>query len=253
MQRVTRPFFSIIIPTLNEGRHLPLLLGDLVKQSMDNFEVVIVDAKSEDNTFDSAKVFENKFKKLKILQSTKKSVSYQRNFGAKRTNSEWLIFMDADNRLPTNFLQLISDYLLAQDVDILSSWILPDGSDIVSKISVALTNLYLEVQKQLKQDFLLESFICIKKAAFQRLNGFNPNTLWGEGGELLKRAYQMGLKFNLTKTPRYVYSLRRVRKFGFLKVFGVNFIKEFHRFCGIEISKKTSNRLYPMKGGKYYN
>ena len=52
-----KPFFSIIIPALNEEKYLPLLLSDLAKQTMRDFEVVVVDGKSEVKTVVTAKSF----------------------------------------------------------------------------------------------------------------------------------------------------------------------------------------------------
>ena len=46
----TEPFFSIIIPTLNEEKYLPLLLSDLEHQLFTDFEVIVVDGKSADKT-----------------------------------------------------------------------------------------------------------------------------------------------------------------------------------------------------------
>ncbi len=50
-------FYSIIIPTLNEEKYLPLLLSDLNKQKEKNFEVIIVDGSSIDNTKKEAEKF----------------------------------------------------------------------------------------------------------------------------------------------------------------------------------------------------
>ena len=50
---------SVIIPTLNEEKHLPKLLKDLQKQKNKDFEVVIVDAYSDDKTCDKAHEFDD--------------------------------------------------------------------------------------------------------------------------------------------------------------------------------------------------
>ena len=62
--------FSVIIPTLNEERYLQKLLQDLTKQQDKNFEVVIVDGNSEDNTQGVAQDFEDKLV-IKVIFSKK--------------------------------------------------------------------------------------------------------------------------------------------------------------------------------------
>ena len=59
-----RPFFSIIIPSLNEEKYLPLLLEDLSQQTFKSFEVIIIDGKSEDKTIELAKTFNKKLQYL---------------------------------------------------------------------------------------------------------------------------------------------------------------------------------------------
>jgi glycosyltransferase involved in cell wall biosynthesis len=101
------PFFSIVIPTLNEERYLPQLLLDLSRQTFRNFEVTIVDARSEDQTVLKARQFQNRFERFRILESDKSNVSHQRNLGSQTARTDWLIFFDADNRLPRDFLHEI--------------------------------------------------------------------------------------------------------------------------------------------------
>ena len=76
------PFFSIVIPALNEEHYLPRLLLDLSKQTFQDFEVILVDAKSDDDTIGMAKQFEKKFGTLTILNSDKRNVAHQRNLGS---------------------------------------------------------------------------------------------------------------------------------------------------------------------------
>ena len=48
------PYFTIVIPTLNEEELLPLLLDDLSHQTYKNFEIYVVDGKSSDRTVEVA-------------------------------------------------------------------------------------------------------------------------------------------------------------------------------------------------------
>lgn len=89
-------FFSIIIPTLNEEKNLPLLLSSIKKQDYEkNFEVIISDSFSTDKTMAIAKQFLKKLN-LKFYQKKFLNVSQARNYGAKKAIGDFLIFFDAD-------------------------------------------------------------------------------------------------------------------------------------------------------------
>ena len=105
------PFFTIIIPTLNEEKMLPKLLGDIEKQEERDFELIVVDGNSEDKTPQIVRSFEDKIP-LKLISVKKRSVSYQRNIGAQQATGEYLVFFDADIRILPSFLTRLKKNLL---------------------------------------------------------------------------------------------------------------------------------------------
>jgi glycosyltransferase involved in cell wall biosynthesis len=122
---------SIIIPTLNEKDTIANLLKDIRDQSLES-EVIVVDGNSIDKTINQVK----KFKTVKYF-STRSQVAYQRNFGAKKANGDLLIFLDADVRLPKNFLQKVIDEFKERKLDIACPFYLP------YKSSWIITSIYL--------------------------------------------------------------------------------------------------------------
>ena len=87
------PTLSIIIPTLNEATHLPLLLADLNTWPYE-LEVIIVDGGSIDLTTSIAKI-----QGLDVIKSDKKNRGYQLKIGASNAKGDWLLFLHADSRL----------------------------------------------------------------------------------------------------------------------------------------------------------
>src|SRR3989344_4733380 len=172
------PLFTVIIPTLNEEYHLPLLLQDLSKQTFSDFDVIVVDAKSKDTTRLKAEKFKEKFQKLSILVSKKKNVCFQRNLGAKEASSNWLIFMDADNRIPAYLLQGLKFYVEMLNPDILSTWIMPDTNDRKDKAIATLVNIFMDAQKATSRPYVLESMLVARKFAFEKLIGFDEHLKW---------------------------------------------------------------------------
>ena len=93
------PTLSIIIPTLNEAGHLPLLLADLNAWPY-NLDLTIVDGGSIDLTISIAKI-----QGLNIINSIKKSRGYQLQVGASNAKGDWFLFLHADSRLDRNWVR----------------------------------------------------------------------------------------------------------------------------------------------------
>ena len=87
------PTLSIIIPTLNEANHLPLLFADLNAWPFD-FDLKIVDGGSTDSTISIAKIHG-----VTVINSLEKNRGYQLKAGALKAKGDWLLFLHADSRL----------------------------------------------------------------------------------------------------------------------------------------------------------
>jgi hypothetical protein len=249
---MTKLPFLIIIPTLNEERHLPRLLTDLSNQTFKDFQLVIVDGRSSDATLQKADSFKTKFRGFKVIISDKRNVAYQRNIGSKNAKTEWLIFMDADNRIPDYFLQGIKFQLEILKPDILSTWISPEHKTPTNISTANLINIFMDINKHAPYPFIFESMLIIKRLSFKKLAGFDTKITWHEGGDLLRRAQKMDMKYEFIKDPKYIYSFRRLRKIGAFKTLTGIAQHEFIRILNGGLDKKSANRYYPMEGGGFY-
>jgi len=250
--KIPEPFFSVIIPTLNEEKRLPLILKDLEEQSLKDFEIIVVDAKSKDKTLDKVRELQKRLKDLKIIISQKRNVGFQRNLGAKKAKAKWIIFMDADNRISKNFLKEIKTQLDKYNPDILSTWMKPDTKRNKDKLIANLINLFIEFQKKTKRPSILEAFLCIKKDSFNKLKGFNEKIKWAEGSEMMERAVKNKMKFVFLKKPSYKTSFRRIHKEGTFKILVKLILLEINKVYNKSSSGKMTKILYPMNGGSYY-
>jgi glycosyltransferase involved in cell wall biosynthesis len=212
----------------------------------------VVDAGSKDNTCSIAEKSNLPETKVKVIKSTKKNVSFQRNLGAKYSNSGWIVFMDADNRVPKTYLQKVKRHIEAKNPDIVSTWMKPDSRLRKDRITAAIMNIFMEINKKSKKPYVLESMIFIKKDSFQKIKGFNINIPWREGEDLLNNAIKHGIKFDFIKTPRYTYSFRRLEKIGTYKMLQEMAQMEIVIFLKGKLPKSYAKKLYPMKGGGLY-
>ena len=245
------PFFSIIIPTLNEAGILPLLLSDLARQTNQDFEVIIVDGSSPDHTSQKALAYKNKIS-LQLIKTKTRNVSFQRNLGAKSALANILLFMDADNRLSNTFIHDLKVKIIATNPEIFTCLIKPDSSFPSHRLTALIINAYINLTKKTSTPFVIESLLGFSKKLFLKLNGFDPSLPNCEGNDLLKRALVLGYRHQLYNYPRYTYSLRRLSKEGLLKLTLNTFRLEIPRLLGKKLDQKTAAKLYPMQGGLYH-
>jgi glycosyltransferase involved in cell wall biosynthesis len=116
---VSTPFVSIIIPTHNEAADIQQTLDSLVALDYENKEIIVVDA-SQDETPQIVRSYSSKQVKL-IIQSRGKGRAAARNEGILSARGEIVIILNADVRLPRDFIQRIhkhyqagADYVLVE-------------------------------------------------------------------------------------------------------------------------------------------
>jgi|SaaInlStandDraft_5_1057022.scaffolds.fasta_scaffold34246_1 glycosyltransferase involved in cell wall biosynthesis len=244
-----KPFFSIIIPTLNEEKYLPNLLNDLQEQTLHDFEVIVVDGHSNDKTVSQAKKFTNKLPSLRIINSDTRQVCTQRNLGAKAAKANTLIFMDADNRLSSHFLSDIKSLWKESGADILTTRFQPDK---LTKLNLAFSsafNLFFELQNSLKPTYIVEAMIIISKQCFSAIGGFDETSNYAEGKSLIQPAIKLGYTSIYGRDPIWTYSFRRMRKYGLMGHTSRTIWAELQSILGLE---KNEAKLYPMLGGSFY-
>lgn len=101
---------SIIIPAFNAEDTIEQCIKSVQAQILSNIEIVVVDDASTDRTSDICSKIAIEDERVKYYRLTKNSgVSAARNMGLKRSNGEWIMFVDADDRLCENSLEDIPD------------------------------------------------------------------------------------------------------------------------------------------------
>jgi len=94
---------SVIIPAYNEEENLPKIIKSLRKQTFKDFEIIVVDNNSKDKTFNIAKKLADKVYKCK-----EQGISPARNFGALKSKTDIIAFIDADSIADPKWLETIN-------------------------------------------------------------------------------------------------------------------------------------------------
>ena len=106
--------FSIVIPTYNRAHLLPSTIATVLEQKYMNFELLVVDDGSTDNTAEVVKaIIANSAAKISYIYQINSERSVARNNGLKRAKGDYVLFFDSDDALYPNHLQVAYDYILA--------------------------------------------------------------------------------------------------------------------------------------------
>lgn len=108
--------FSVIIPTYNRADLLQVCLQALVDQVYKNFEVIVCDDGSSDNSGEVVKSFEDKLKITYFFEENWGGPARPRNNGLKLAKGEWVAFLDSDDYWSPNKLEVINRHLDEADV-----------------------------------------------------------------------------------------------------------------------------------------
>lgn len=107
---------SIIIAIYNRKDELFELLNSLSQQTDKDFEVIVVDDGSVINLFPTIKLFDNLLD-IKFFRKENSGPGLSRNYGAKRAKSDWLVFVDSDVIVETNYIENIKKNLSKNPCD----------------------------------------------------------------------------------------------------------------------------------------
>src|SRR5215212_7357661 len=114
---------SVVVPALNEERHVGNLLSDLEHQTRRPREVILGDAGSDDDTVAVAQGFTG----VRILHG-ERPVARGRNLGGRSASGDVVIFLDADTRLPEAFLERFVDDFSRRRLDVACPLYAPHAS-----------------------------------------------------------------------------------------------------------------------------
>ena len=109
--------FSIIVPVYNVEKYLNTCLESIVKQTYNNYEVIIVCDKCDDNSEMIVDYYVKKYNWKKIYEEYT-GLSKARNLGVDEAKGDYLMFLDGDDYLDDHLLETINN-LLDDDTDIL--------------------------------------------------------------------------------------------------------------------------------------
>jgi len=213
--------FSIIIPVYNRPQEIDELLESLCHQTFKDFEVVVV----EDGSREKCDLVCDKYRDRLLVSYHFKPNSGpgpSRNYGAERSQGEYLIILDSDVIVPENYLAIVKEELDREPCDAFGGpdRAHPSFTPIQKAINYAMTSFFttggIRGGKRKMDKFYPRSFnLGIKKSVYEALGGFAPMR-YGEDIDLSTRIFKNGYSCRLFPEA-FVYHKRRVKFSSFFR------------------------------------
>ena len=100
---------SVIVPVYNAERTLERCIKSILNQSFGEFELILINDGSTDNSWRICQKYNSLDSRIKIINQDNKGVSFSRNVGLKKAKFKYVMFIDADDWIENNMFQLLID------------------------------------------------------------------------------------------------------------------------------------------------
>lgn len=190
------PLISVIIPTHNRAEILPQAIDSVINQFTTDWELIIVDDGSEDNTKEVVEGYLADIR-LHYIYQENKGVSAARNAGVRIAKGEYIIFLDSDDYVRPQWLKEFTSVIMKGD-----------SIDCVVCGFVTIQNQVMEerLPSLLGYNPTLSGTFLIKTNLFQRLGGYDTNLVYGENTELFFRIKEASIKIRYLRKADLYYN-----------------------------------------------
>lgn len=199
------PKISCIIPCYNSQKYIAKTITSVLNQTVEPWEIILVDDKSTDNTLQILREYKLANEKIKVIElKENKGSSFARNYGAKTASGMYVLFMDSDdladpnllekflNKLATintnreNFQLCYSAYLQIDEYD-------KETNDVSRGIQCEPEEI---LGYQFIRNYVPTSGVIVHKDLFLETGGFNENLKYAEDWDLwLRLAAKTGFAY----------------------------------------------------------
>lgn len=190
--------FSVVIPLYNKELSIKNTIHSVLNQTFQEFEVIIVDDGSTDNS--KIEVEKINDPRIKLFSKKNGGVSSARNFGIEKASNKWIAFLDGDDLWYKNHLDeiqsLIKEY--SNEKVFTTSFKFSDNREFykhIRKKDHFLINNYFK--EAIKEPLLWTSILVIEKSCIKISGGFNENISRGEDLDFFAR---LARNFSIAKS-----------------------------------------------------
>ena len=203
---------SVIVPAYNYGKYLSECLQSLLTQTFTNWECIVIDNGSTDDTAQVAKKFTEKDPRFIYVYTEQKGVSFARNKAVELSKGEFILPLDADDKIAPTYLEK-AEKILASDKNIKVVY-------CDAELFGALSGKWILPSYTLKDLLIENSIFCtalFRKSDFETAGGFNEEMKEGfEDWDFWIRMLKSGGKVYKIPEVLFYYRMRADSRNGVL-------------------------------------
>ncbi len=206
---------SVVLPIYNVEKYIPYTLESLKKQTYRNFEILLVDDGTQDNSVEIAeKILKDTDIAYKLIRQKNGGPGAARNTGAENSNGEWIYFLDTDDIIHEDTFRKMVEAAEEYDPDIVFSDFchLNEYKDTVWELNEDSAKVFLS--EEIQMAFLKRTAVILAPGTLYRKSFLNMNDLrfekipWSEDQQFVWRALSKINKAVYIRAPFYGYYQR---------------------------------------------
>ncbi len=201
-------FFSVVVTVYNKENYILKTLQSVCKQNFKDFELLIINDGSTDNSLkEIAKIeFENKT----VITTVNKGVSAARNTGIEKANGKYLAFLDGDDLWSPLHLEKIKEAIDSYpDATVFSNASCTLTNGRIKQHDYAVTSkiprIYNYFKASTKASILHPSSVVIRKSLYEKIGGFNTSY---SNYEDIEYWFRIGLNYEVVFTNDITVTIR---------------------------------------------
>jgi glycosyltransferase involved in cell wall biosynthesis len=174
--KIVNPKVSVIIPVYNGARFLGRAIESVVSQTYPNWELIVVDDGSTDETLRVLSAFGSR---LQVIRQENLGQSVARNTGMQSARGEYIAFLDSDDMWDSEFLETMvsvaSQHPQASVYYCSARLMDAEGRDLPQLTSACLAPTNLIYKTLLRANFLIVGAVLIRRSAILAVGLFDPS------------------------------------------------------------------------------
>jgi glycosyltransferase involved in cell wall biosynthesis len=193
---------SILLTTLNRGTLISKAIDSVLAQTYSNWELLISDDGSTDNTSAVVKKYLERDPRIKYFFHEQVGAPISRNFVAKKAEGNYLAVIDSDDWYRTDHLSVQFEFLKSHQADIVYSPVVVSGSE---------ANAYVSHKDDRTKKIRVTDCVCagtfvMRRQSFELLKGFKELP-YAEDPDLVERALALKMKVLKNRLSTYIYNV----------------------------------------------
>jgi len=233
------PKISIIIPTYNSSLFLKRTIQSVLAQTFTDWELLIVDDCSTDNTVDLVNEFVNKDSRIKLFKTAQNSggPAHPKNIGFKNSQGEFIAYLDHDDEwLPSKLEEQMNVFLNSEKKNL---GLVSCGAYLINDTGKCFSVFIPQKKKNLFPEILLRnpiysnSGVLVKREVIETVGERDETMKYSEDWEMWIRIFKAGYAIDYIYKPLFRYHFHKENSTKILayntKIKDVEYVLEKHK------------------------